>query len=91
MDYSHFSSVKPSVPSLTEHLHCNGEGKMTGSVKVSAHSFIARVIPARKAMKARHVKKKKKKKEKWKKKVVVEDDSATLSCKKSHGNTKHLS
>lgn len=33
MVYSHFSSVKPSVPSLIEHLHCNGEAKMTGSIE----------------------------------------------------------
>jgi len=42
-------------------------------------------------MKSDHVKKKKKdqtnKLKKKGKKVVVEDHSATLSCKKSHGNT----
>lgn len=58
MSYSHSSSVKPSVPSLSEHIHRSGEVKIGSIKEISAHSFIARVIPPRTAMKAYHVCKK---------------------------------
>lgn len=48
--------MKPSVPSLSEHTHRSGEVKMIGSIRVIA--IIARVILARKVMKAYHVRKK---------------------------------
>lgn len=52
--------MKPSVPSLSEHIHRSGEVRMIGSIRVIA--IIATVILARKAMKAYHVRKIKKKK-----------------------------